>query len=133
MYRDWVSYNNKLTYNLRVMKFKDVQHLYLGCEMRKDGAGYSWQLLTIDYLEDIEGSKPVLYSMSSMTDRQKEEYSKISAVTRSSNGENMLPVIPSGRNLNHFLNKSDPYLIVYLLSQYFDIFGLIESGEAISQ
>lgn len=103
-------------------KFNDVKHLYLGCEIRNTGQIWNWQMITVGYMADLsKDCKPILYPLKSMSERQRDD------------------VFPSDAHepLMEFVDtlKSDMFLypdqFVKLLAYGFDLFGLIESGEAI--
>lgn len=108
------------------MEFKDVAHLYIGCKIETD-IGFSlansskyttYKELTIDNISDIiealaviewdRHCKPILRPLSDMTDKEEQEW-----------------LIGKTQHLFY------PTQFKILLSQHFDLFGLIASGQAI--
>lgn len=114
-------------------KFKNVAHLYLGCEltgMSKHNNRLNTRRLG-EILLDERDNMPILFPLSAMTDGQKQKYRELSVECKQYNGINLLPNISAGRLTIHYMNSADPYLVTWLLSQHFDLFNLIPSGEAI--
>lgn len=111
-------------------KLKDFIHLYLGCIVTthtnfrpngKESVGRSgYARLTGDLLADIENktfpfdAKPILRPLSDMTE---EEFLE---------GQHGLDY-----NVRFGYIKVNGVITAYLLSKHFDLFGLIESGQAI--
>lgn len=104
------------------MKFKEVAHLYIGCKVQ-----WAFQNPFSDDEDDVSITdftisdakwllnhtpKPFLYPLSAMTDEQ---------------------YIEVNRAYGTFANEIwfTPSEFNYLLSHHFDLFNLIESGEAI--
>jgi len=114
-------------------KFKDVAHLYLGCDMYSvpQSNEYFIEKLTgvhsdmaisvngnLDYPE--YDSKPILRPLSDMTDEECNSYNKIQLTCYSA--------FP-------FKDQciQEALKVKFLLSLGFDLFGLIESNEAIDK
>lgn len=134
---------------------KDYLHLYLGCECQTPDGGMilsyyqpkkrykAWfsddhdqnrkilQGLGLTGKAYFEAEiKPILRSLSDITDEEKNELRKLMTPASS---KNLLPVIPAGRLVNLFVNDKDPAIIVWLLSKFFDLFDLLGSGLAIDK
>lgn len=108
-------------------KFKDVAHLYLGCECRVEAFGgiFIEQMRGIKHGQPLIGGKaidlyayknfkPLLRPLSDMTDEE---------------AEFAYHAYHDEKTLHLGCVKKT----VYLLSRGFDLFGLIESGEAIDK
>lgn len=114
------------------MKFKDVAHLYVGCKVQwmsdlvsktKEfkpvisvfNMGNGWLVYQMD-------AKPILYPLSALTEGFYEEL------------ETMPPFLeetPSIYNFSHPQIMAYAARVKYLIDHHFDVFGLIETGEAI--
>jgi len=109
-------------------KFKDVAHLYLGVNMQYTGNGNPFrgtkkiEPLTIEKFELLMFSnqrKPILRPLSSMKNIELSTYSDLS---KEESNEVFVP----------YMDKTIyPAAFAYLLKQGFDLFGLIESNQAI--
>lgn len=101
------------------MKFKDVAHLYIGCKIDSSLKG---TLLDGKWYQRIMGDEcdalPILYPLSAMTKKQMAEL-KSKRIELSFNTQFLT---------FHF---DSPESLKYLLDNHFDIYNLIESGEAI--
>lgn len=104
------------------MTFKDVAHLYLGCECLCELPDLEVpQRLKIDCVvllnaDFFKNPKPILRPLSSMTDSEKDDFEYYS-----------MELMIGGYNQverNSFKTK-------WYLDKGFDLFGLIASGEAI--
>jgi hypothetical protein len=131
-------------------QLKDVLHLYLGCEV--DHQSEIWQLRGIEIgnngnavcklrrkrpdrqtydVEKVEfrtgdiPTKPILRKLESMTETERREVD----VIRSNN----LNVIQIPEPVHGRYEESIPLVFAYFLSKHFDLFGLIESNQAIDQ
>lgn len=138
-------------------ELKDVIHLYLGCEVQTDsnpiqiekliGVEFgtnkgvliiqtSWNGLTNYHREDegIEYIKPILHPLSELMNEDSLESPKIESIV------NELPGHCDAYDewLNVFIESPDQFrlmqapfeLILELIKQQFDVFGLLESGQA---
>jgi hypothetical protein len=128
-------------------KFKDVAHLYFGCQLQtEEGIGKLNELNNDEECEQpitcydlvhaflrYDEVKPILRPLSDMTEEEATEVGR-----RGSEGWN---IIAKGEPISCNADVSKLGLGVvhrqaaetaYLLSRGFDLFGLIESGEAIS-
>ena len=111
-------------------KFKDVAHLYIGCELAIEDSERKCKLAGINYSDGFSINdeynfrfkkyfpfKPLLRPLLDMT---KEERDYVFSFEK---GYDELKFIES--------LSVDAKITSYLLSKGFDLFGLIESGEAI--
>lgn len=151
-------------------KFKDVAHLYLGCELDTDCHGQgiqghmpiSFKELDADNLATIlyqlsnddwgHYCKPILRPLSDMQPKEAEEYFKIENSRDGVSGfvsakGNILvnwyndngwgTTTADGNEMivkqNKLIKNPSANQFVYLLSKHFDLFGLIESGEAVDK
>ena len=105
------------------MKFRDIAHLYIGCKFQVMGTNKiatfdfycregeepigTYELVKADY--DFDKIKPILRAV---TDVKIEELEHL---------ESLIPIS----------SYYHAHLTAYFLSCHFDLFGLIESGEAI--
>lgn len=141
------------------VKFKDVAHLYLGCKIvdsmtgekyflhtacmefsvfNPDGRNISYPILQQEgkaiTIRMNEKHKPILRPLSDMTEEERECCDK-----QGSKGWHIIakgePIGTNGSfekvGLAVFHRQS--FEVAYLLSRHFDLFGLIESGEAIAE
>lgn len=102
------------------IKLKDVIHLYLGCEVKVPGGKIiltSEVLATWDFKH--HGLKPILRPLSNITNEE----------GRLTFGSIEFMLI---KNIND-IDKFKSHQFLYLLSKHFDLFGLIESGQAINK
>lgn len=143
------------------MKAKDVLHLYLGCQWHQDG-GYPIEL-TGSFIEYILGSKtndhgkPILRPLSDMTEEERAEifyfifgrqfkgrtewYKEKTTLQEPrwvlSQGVDRVGIQMNGdiwADCDLHVYKMNPHKnTLYLLSKSFDLFGLIDSGEAIDK
>lgn len=123
-------------------KFKDVAHLYMGCEVewgfegRKkkgqlvgNGERYGWQIFDpsnaiVPYQQcRIELIKPLLRPLDSMTE---DEMDDVCRYTRDAQRT-------IGFRFSVGIEFIQPDLFNYFLKQGFDLFGLIPNGEAIDK
>ena len=114
-------------------KFKDVAHLYLGCDVvRPDNRttmkyiGVHGNILIFQEKDnpdqtfgDVNKCKPILHHLASMTDKQESEASQMYF-------DFMETQNPGTRDINMMSEMTR-----WFLSHHFDLFGLIESGQAI--
>lgn len=125
---------------------EDYLHLYLGCEcevqngsevpLKLTGLSYDGtQNIWWGYFEETElayseaiNLKPFLRQLSDMTEPEKIEMRWIDSEFVS---ENMLPEIRASRLTNLHYSRKSAEITRYLLSKYFDIFGLIKKGLAL--
>jgi hypothetical protein len=99
------------------IKFKDIQHLYLGCQL-KDQYGNTYKFTPQRIIENaLRWSKPILRKLDSMTEEEKEEVQF---------SDFMFNLVKSKPNQAMFA-----WQFTFLLSKHFDLFNLIKSGEAI--
>lgn len=120
-------------------KFKDVAHLYLGCEVewgfdgrKKKGElvgkdeRYGWQVFDpsnaiVPYQPcRIELIKPLLRPLDSMTEEEKKEYSEHRHKYN------------TGNPASH-ITTDWAYKVCWLLEHHFDLFSLIPNNEAIDK
>jgi len=125
-------------------KFSDVAHLYLGCRIKIGESDKIENIKMVSAFSICTGTnfhevplwyktsacKPILRPLSSMTEEEKEDLKIVMGPSWS--GENLLPIIESSRHLNLFFNKTNPTVVAWLLKKGFDLFGLIESSQAIA-
>ena len=127
-------------------KFKDVAHLYLGCNVQDDNtpSGYTAMLCSCDLSGDanifyfdkngncdvdsnivsISEVKPILRPLSDLSKYELDEIVEIGEVTYRGESPEIFIIGWKAFGANTF---------TYLLSRLFDLFGLIESGEAIDK
>ena len=99
--------------------------------LHNDCVEVEYQFNVGHYELNFEDIKPILRPLSDMTE---EEKSTLKGVMKDSfKGENLLPIIKSGALTNLFFNKGNPSIVLWLLKQGFDLFGLIESDQAIDK
>lgn len=115
------------------IKWEDVAHLYIGCEVFvftdeaiTDGflkkylkdypSGVYNPIMTIDKFKHFiySGYKPILRPMSDMTEEERGWYLIIN-------------------NANHSKEQCDANNTAWLLQKHFDLFDLIKSGQAIDK
>lgn len=138
------------------MEVKDVLHLYLGCECAVDYRDREGEGMMIDrisgvyedgsaaisngYIEPISKLKPILRPLSDMTEDEAVELANIHKYDIPDDDgvrEELINVYSDEGELH--LGK--PYLpigmykegMLWLLKQHFDLFSLIESGQAIDK
>ena len=114
---------------METIEFKDVAHLYVGCMLRK-GSVLSHLLIheaneaAFNAWDDI---KPILRPLSDMSN---DEIWKLNEITKAGSWNlEMIKNIKSVFNLIH----ATPIVFLELTKLNFDLFGLIESGEAIDK
>ena len=116
-------------------KISDYLHLYLGCEcfnhLRLLGvegnAAYVSHPATGRMVKDINYLKPILRPLSDMTEEEKNIIGfNAYGILKSRKGDLIVPPTENG-----FVWAATQTL--YLISQGFDLFGLIESGLAIDK
>lgn len=107
------------------MKFSEVAHLYLGCKMHDTQFNLTWELTPSHFPSNWKSadflggnSKPLLRPLSDMTREEDIEFEKTQRVLCVST------IVYSSKQLT-------PESFLWLLSKNFDLFGLIESGEAL--
>ena len=100
----------------KAMKFYQVAHLYVGCKLEW---GYIYIDFTANKLYDIDlfGLKPALFPLSAMTEEQKKEHKKLLELLFIAEEETV--------------RGETPESFKYLLDNHFDLYNLIEQGEAI--
>lgn len=107
-------------------KFKDVAHLYMGCRIQHtdDFQVVTHLTLSGSLIERVnENMKPFLRPLSSMTEDELKEKNELCFIHK-------LPAKTKSGRQAAVLHDS-PNSFLWLLSKGFDIFDLIESGEAI--
>jgi hypothetical protein len=135
---------------------RDYLHFYLGCECLYYPKGLKYlpqrgRLLAMDLFEekaelrDNAGNainrplltkpqtpylKPLLRLLSSITDEEKRELLRIND---DFGGNNILSFFKLNRNVNFYFNSANPFIVQYLLSKGFDLFGLIDAGLALDK
>jgi hypothetical protein len=123
---------------------KDYLHLYLGCECRPlDNTKQGW-LMGIRIMQGVENAflqydlnstenlipfklnelKPILRPLSDMSDEENLEFGGLWAFA-----ETYIPDIED----THDPYEIEPEAFRFLLSEHFDLFGLIEAGLAIDK
>ncbi len=124
------------------VQWKDVAHLYLGCDVviDYDPAGIAGMLIdkcvgvsdygisvSNGYIEKFEKTKPILRKLDSMTEDEKKELITIN------DAEGSISAISFNinSNLDFYFKRTNFAVVAFLLSKYFDIFNLIDSGQAI--
>lgn len=137
------------------MKFRDVAHLYKGCIVQYDGPWTNDKVIMVMDADDISAmeiykAKPILYPLSAMTFEQAKYFFELPASSELMEiviyhnelcfnykwyheGDNPNWWSCSGAVLNMKTDrlKLSPNNFHYLLSNHFDLFNLIEQGEAI--
>ena len=94
-------------------EFKDVAHLYLGCDMGTVEDGVVYSLAPIQLSVETMECRPILRRLKSMSEEEKTEYNKM-------------------KQRKGYMAQIHAENTLWLLSKHFDLFGLIESGQAIS-
>lgn len=117
-------------------EFKDY-HLYLGCEIEFNRLG-SWHIskLTPSLLEDfLDGDVQIKLILRPLSDMTEDEENEIEGEFGSYGlGENHLCNALKEHDLRYVKKLDEAFeLTRYLLSKYFDLFGLIEAGLAIDK
>lgn len=111
---------------MKQTSFKDIQHLYLGCKCKCEKGTMIYTLSSIDrkgmaLFSDSFGNemwlspdkwKPLLRKLDSMTEEERGEFYSLN-------------------NTHHNKEQCEARNTFYLLSKHFDLFNLIESGEAL--
>lgn len=129
------------------MKFKDVAHLYIGCtcEVEAFGRTFVEHIQGIKYgrlliggkaidLNSYDNYKPILRPITDMTEAEGEELLKVAqegwdAIAK---GEAIHLDLEVPHTRKRFAYLSQQFCeMTYMTSKGFDLFGLIESGEAI--
>ena len=125
-------------------EFKDVAHLYLGVEVVNTIGKHMGKIVsvsidgtaTINPLDEfkprviiLNSLKPILRPLSDMSE---EEENDIAFDMFGDWHKHVTNAIKSGKKYV-FDYRVYPELFLYLLSKHFDLFGLIESGEAIDK
>lgn len=101
---------------------KDVIHLYIGCEVKKSNKTEDDIVDTYALTPEVlwyaieQEDKPLLRPLSDMTDEETRQYKNIRIKFYSDN--------ECEKNAARFQ---------WLLSRHFDLFGLIESGQALDK
>lgn len=118
-------------------QFKDIAHFYLGCkgtfENHIKGPQHP-DTMGVDTFEDVlngnyaAGFKPILIPLVSMNEYQKRNFRLKCEKTKT---DNILPRISAGPLIEWFHTERSVVVTIWLLQNHFDLFGLIESGEAI--
>lgn len=118
-----------------MVQFKDVAHLYIGCKLSHKWSSTeerNFVTLGTDRLRlGTDDWVPILRPLSDMTE---EEYE----ATKDAD-DNAFHELSTPENCKHECGKEymkltwniGAYITAYLLSRHFDLFGLIESGQAI--
>jgi hypothetical protein len=101
-------------------ELKDVIHLYMGveCEHKMLKRTHKLSPMFLDGW-NIEDYKPILRPLSDMTTKERESYNKI--------------VMEGLKSHDFEVQKHDATATLFLLKQGFDLFGLIESEQAITK
>lgn len=120
-------------------ELKDIMHFYIGCEVEieiygklrnclLDGINKDYYFLIIpgdkaatSYFKGKYSIKPILRPLSDMTDKEAADIF---------NMDDWL-FINQKKGITHLDFALPPQTFIYLLKQGFDLFGLIESGQAI--
>jgi hypothetical protein len=115
------------------MKLEDYLHLYIGCEgIAETIAKFKTRLVISNHTNDMRDGvdledaiqhnfKPILRSLSDMTEEEKIELSAL------------LEWPEPKTVMNNRYSRYSPKIFLYLLSKHFDLFGLIEAGLAIDK
>jgi hypothetical protein len=128
---------------------KDVLHLYLGCDVMVSdqmGEDVTGKLVCIDLegmcqisvsptqieLSVIDHVKPILRPLSELNENSG-LLSDFKKMMSGNKGLNLLPDIRAGSLINYFVNSEDPKIILWFLKNHFDIWGLIESEQALKK
>jgi hypothetical protein len=106
------------------LKFADVAHHYLGCEVVVDGAKTKLTAYHLEF-QDFSTIKPLLRSLDSMTEDEFEEFKKLADGDCAE-----MVLIPSMSKVGETRLFKTFNASAYLLSKHFDLFNLIPSGEA---
>lgn len=126
------------------VKWKDVAHMHLSCQVeyldyftdtrrigRMNMVGEDNFFIDGDNnAQEIAQAKPILRKLSDMTEEEKKELRKIMS---NAGSVNMLPEIRTSNVLQLFFNAENPKIMLWLLQRGFDLYNLIESGEAIDK
>jgi hypothetical protein len=127
-------------------ELKDYLHLYLGCECKTkyvDWENWSTETLTLKVLnklnEDLSFEvKPILRSLDDITKseategkvfKEKTEWHEPTFEQFKERLENNLEL----QRKTKFIIEFSPTEFIFLLSKYFDLFGLIDAGLAIDK
>ena len=145
---------------MKTITFKDVAHLYYGCQcqlfwrnidgsMQFERVGKLIEIkpktenqnplvfecrtredskFTTKLAYDYSEVKPILRNLKSMTKDEKVLFHNENRLTASNN---ILPEIRAGRNTDWVFSPRSVLIAVWLLSRHFDLFGLIDSGDAL--
>lgn len=121
-------------------KFIEVSHLYLGCEVANSLTGRHGLLFEVVRGRDLDNIKPILRPLSDMTDEEALKCGEILGGMSHLSNDSIIHQIKDliGTNKLYTMQTNISgikwiYLTPFLLKQSFDIFGLIESGEAINK
>lgn len=119
---------------MEITKFKTVAHLYLGCKIQTNEGIGTFDELSLTGTNPITSHnlvraylnftqvKPVLRRLETMTEEEMEAYHAI---------EDRANIL--GNPDREIQSRAySPVSLVYLLSRRFDLFGLIDSGEAVN-
>jgi hypothetical protein len=140
-----------------MIKWKDIAHLYLGCECLVE-TGIETQpikLTGISYDEGelwchfentetgyalVEDVKPILRPLSDMTEEERrvlilERYSVSNTLTKSWIDNNVMYFETTGftQGGKFYINEYTPDIFLYLLSRHFDLFNLLDTNQAIKK
>lgn len=111
-------------------EFKDVAHLYLGCRLSgtQDSAGLTTRRLQ-EFLDEDRNDQPILRPLSDMTEDEQMELAELSDLFLP---DHLFKALVNDRK--YLIDVRNAWgITAYLLSKHFDLFGLIESGQAIDK
>lgn len=104
-------------------KTENQHPLVFECKTREDSK------FTTDLAYDFTEVKPILRKLDSMTKEEKFLFHNENRLTATNN---ILPEIQAGNLTNWFHSPRGVLVTVWLLSRHFDLFGLIDGGEAVA-
>lgn len=129
------------------IQFKEVAKHYIGCDVidEENNRGTFWGYKTsmadhalvdckkqVPYVVSIEKIKPVLRPLNDMTEEEQRQ-SYVLAGWEPEYSYEMLDEPDRKEETNLISLIGRPNVWNYLLSKHFDLFGLIESGEAVDK
>lgn len=128
---------------MREILFKDVAHLYANSLFRYSNEFGNFQARISERIhKGLSDGKPILRPLSDMTDEEAKEIVLLKYNVRNTlqkaelSGRHILFTCSPGSLLKpqggqFDVLESGPHILTYLISRHFDLFGLIESGQAI--
>ncbi len=139
-----------------MIKFSEVAHLYLGCEVRNELVKINGTLIEVRKDRELEYIKPILRPLSDITEDEMKEllikwyHPSEDMFVRLSDTIKFYPnekkrAVKVGEGVAYSMFKDgihkatgtlsftrlNPVQTLYLLKQGFDLFGLIDNGEAL--